>query len=261
MLVVRGSLTETPPLLVPNLGNRPTERGKFDPLWLPTVENFFNDVRCEAGIRHLLPKIAEGLPDDARFGGPLRTTFLLAMATPMIVLPVERIFKPGDPGAARAGDDRNLDPALAKELAGVLGNNRSFGDAPFVERGAWSYVQAYAPFNTAGAWPDELLEALSAPQAFEAAHNAPARRVLLDLRNALAHGGVAYLDEDGRNSTAQAAMFAFVSARAKDRQITGLNILRVHEDAFAAFLSAWTEWLGRRRRVLDALNESAPVAA
>lgn len=218
-------------------------------------------VRCESLIRHLLPKIKEGLPDDPRFGGPLRTTFLLAMATPMIVLPVERIFKPGNPGAAQAADDRDLDPALAKELAGVLGATRSFGDAPFAQGGAWSYVQAYPPFNIAGEWPDELLAALSAPQAFEAARNAPARRVLLDLRNALAHGGVTYLDEYGRNSAAQAAMFAFVSARTRDGQITGLNILRVHEEAFGAFLRAWTEWLGRQHRVLDALNESAPVAA
>lgn len=76
-----------------------------------------------------------------------------------------------------------------------------------------------------------------------------------------AHGGIAYLDEYGRNSAAQAAMFAFVSARTRNGRITGINILRVHEDAFAAFLAAWTDWLGRQRRVLDALNESAPAAA
>jgi len=56
-------------------------------------------------------------------------------------------------------------------------------------------------------------------------------------------------------------MFAFVSARTRNGRITGINILRVHEDAFAAFLAAWTDWLGRQRRVLDALNESAPAAA
>jgi len=51
---------------------------------------------------------------------------------------------------------------------------------------AWSYVQAHPPFDIAGEWPDELLAALSAPQAFEAARNAPARRVLLDLRSPMA---------------------------------------------------------------------------
>lgn len=122
-------------------------------------------------------------------------------------------------------------------------------------------MQAHPPFNIADEWPDDLLAALAARQAFEAARHAPARRILLDLRNALAHGGIAYLDEYGRNSSAQAAMFAFVSARIRDRQITGLNILRVHENAFGGFLAAWTEWLGRQRRVMDALNKVAPVAA
>jgi hypothetical protein len=32
-------------------------------------------------VRHLLALIQKGLPDDAKFGGPLDTTFLLAMAS------------------------------------------------------------------------------------------------------------------------------------------------------------------------------------
>jgi hypothetical protein len=42
--------------------------------------------------------------------------------------------------------------------------------------------------------------------------NTPAVRVLTDLRNALAHGGIAYLDERGRQTDGQAAMLAFVGA-------------------------------------------------
>ena len=219
-------------------------------------------IRCDSLIRHLLPKIDEGLPDDVRFGGPLRTTFLLAMATPMIVLPVERIFKPGNPGAVQAGDDRQLDPALAAELAGVLGNQRCFGDAPFAQAGAWSYVQAYPQFNITDVWPDELLAALSGQEAYDAALNAPAHRILVDLRNALAHGGVTYLDERGRNTVDQAAMFAFVSAAIRNRQISHFNILRVPENDFGAFLTAWADWLGQQPlRVLGALNDGAPIAA
>ena len=219
-------------------------------------------IRCDSLIRHLLPKVDEGLPDDVRFGGPLRTTFLLAMATPMIVLPVERIFKPGNPGTAQTGDDRQLDPALTADLAGVLGNSRRFGDAPFVQVGAWSYVQAYRPFNISGVWPEELLAALSGQEAHDAARTAPAHRVLLDLRNALAHGGVTYLDEFGRNSVDQAAMFAFVSAARRKRQSFHFNILCVSENDFGAFLIAWADWLGQQPgRVLGALNSAAPVAA
>jgi hypothetical protein len=57
----------------------------MDPWMIP--EHYSRDVakRCHNLIRHLMPLIAQGLPDDAEFGGPLCTTFLLAMATPMIV--------------------------------------------------------------------------------------------------------------------------------------------------------------------------------
>src|SRR5579883_3143229 len=86
-------------------------------------EHYSRDIalRCQSLIRELRPVVKGGLADDRRFGGPLETTFLLALATPMIVLPIERIFKPAEPGAAPAGDDRKLDPALAEEMADVLG--------------------------------------------------------------------------------------------------------------------------------------------
>ena len=217
-------------------------------------------VRCQNLILHLLPKINEGLPDDPQFGGPLRTTFLLAMATPMIVLPIERIFKPATRHAPQVGDDREFDPALAEAVGNILGGSRTFSDAPFFANTEWSYVQGWPPFNVAGDWPHELLGSLGTPQAIDAARNAPASHILLVLRNALAHGGVAYLDEAGLNTRDQAAMFAFVGTQTRNGQIVGLNILRVHEDDFGAFLAAWTEWLARTP-VLDALSNQSPVAA
>ena len=48
--------------------------------------------------------------------------------------------------------------------------------------------------------------------AFEAARNVPTRRVPLEVCSALARGGVTCLNEYGRGSAAQAAMFAFVNA-------------------------------------------------
>lgn len=43
-------------------------------------------------------------PNDGS-DGPLKTTFLLAMATAMAVLPLERIFKPAVWGGAGVADD------------------------------------------------------------------------------------------------------------------------------------------------------------
>jgi hypothetical protein len=228
-------------------------------------EHYSRDIaqRCRALIRHLRPLVENGLPDDHRFGGPLVTTFLLAMATPMIVLPVERLFKPVLPGALVAGNDRQLDPALAEKVDDVLGPARRFADAPFVTPGRWSYVRNFPPFKLADWWPGELLDTLSSEAAFAEADQTPAQRILLDLRNALAHGGIAYLDSHGRNTddqTAQAAMLAFASARIGDGKVTRINVLRTHQDDFCKFVVNWADWLtaspGR-----GILNTQDPLAA
>ena len=59
-------------------------------------ENYSREIaqRCQSLIRNLRPVVAQGLPDEEQFGGPLSTTLLLALAAPMIVLPIERLFKP-----------------------------------------------------------------------------------------------------------------------------------------------------------------------
>jgi len=222
-------------------------------------QHYSRDIaqRCQSLISNLRPVIQRGLPGDADFRGPLSTTFLLAMATPMIVLPFERLFKPARPGALYAGDDRHLDRALAREVSNVLGPARTFGAAPFVAPGQWSYFPAYPYFNVAGGWPDDLLESLRTPEAVERADGAPAERVLSDLRNALAHGGVAYLNAEGRQTEGDVAMLA--SAGVGPGRAT-LNILRVSEDDFCSFLMAWADWL-TRRRLQRALNGLDPLAA
>ena len=218
-------------------------------------------ARCHSLIKHLLPFVRCGLPDDTEFGGPLSTTFLLAVATPMIVLPIERIYKPGERRDGQVGDDRDLDPVLAGELGNVLGEDRFFGDAPFAKSSEWGYVSGHRPFNIADRWPEDLLYALAAPEAVENARKTPAKRILRDLRNALAHGGVTFLDEHGRNTDGQAAMFGFVGAILKDQKVTGLNVLRVRENDFVAFLNDWADWLNRQTSVLKAINERDPIEA
>ncbi len=131
-------------------------------------EHYSRDIaqRCQGLIRHVRPVVEAGLPEDQEFGGQLGTTFLLAMATPMIVLPIERIFKPARSKAVVAGDDRELDPALAQEVDDVLGSARRFADAPFVTPGRWSYVPNYQPFKLADYWPLDLLDMLGSEAAF-----------------------------------------------------------------------------------------------
>jgi hypothetical protein len=225
-------------------------------------EHYSRDIalRCQVLLRKLLPIVQNGLPGDSRFGGPLDTTFLLAMATPMIVLPIERMFKPATPGAAAASDDREIDPALAGDVDDVLGPGRRFADAPFFQPARWTYIPRVAPFPVANYWPQEIVERLATDAAFADAGGTPARRIMLDLRNALAHGGIAYLDDRGRSMEGQAAMLAFASAQTECRRVVSLNLLRVHQDDFRAFILAWADWLAASP-VRHKLNARDPLVA
>lgn len=203
-------------------------------------EHFSHDIaqRCRFLIQELQPRLDE-LKSD-KFGGPLRTTFLLAMATPMIVLPVDRIFQPGQ-GRVRVADDTFLSPDLAQHVKNALGDEQVFATAPFFETGSWRYVADHPPFNVAEGLPDELQEHLSTENAIQSAREASTKSIIVDLRNALAHGGVAYLDRYGRTAEREAAMLAFVAK--KSQKSENLNVLRIHEVAFRSFLMAWADWL------------------
>jgi hypothetical protein len=180
---------------------------------------------------------------------------------PMVILPIERIFKPAHPRAAQAADDRQLEPALTRQVDDVLGPARVFGDAPFFAPHRWSYVAGFRPFNVASSWPRDLLISLDTTDAYSAAADAPAAQILRDLRNALAHGAVVYLDAAGRHTDGPAAMLAFAGAvMDRNKGLTGLNILRVARDDFCAFLMAWADWLAQPP-LRDALNALDPLAA
>jgi hypothetical protein len=113
--------------------------------------------------------------------------------------------------------------------------------------------------------PQELrggghLERLGSPRAFDDAHNAPAARILRDLRNGLAHGGVAYLNASGDQTESDAAMLAFAGTVLRNRRLVGLNILRVAEEDFYDFLIAWGDWLSSPL-IRQVLNRMGPLAA
>ena len=215
-------------------------------------------MRCQNLISHLLPTVVAGLPDDKKFGGSLRTTFLLAMATPMIVLPIERIFKPVQDETV--ADDRELNVKLAARFADVFGRTMKFKETPFFKAG-WNYISKYPPFNIAREWTNQLLTNLASEEAAYKAATTDAHRILIDLRNALAHGGVVYLDKYGRNITdGEAAIFAFVAAKKDKKNIIGLNILRISESDFLGFLEAWMDWV-QNSPVANSLRDVSAFAA
>ena len=234
--------------------------------------------RCQFLIERLLPIVRHGLKGDETFRGPVTTTFLSAMATPMIVLPVERLFK-AESLDNPAGHDAELDETLTKEVRRTLGLR--FDKTPFGKLGGWSFLQVRTPFSISGDWPPEILLNLNSPSALDSAAASPASRILCNLRNALAHGGVVYLDEYAQHSERPAAIFAFVSSLKKAEtvcdgkshgegkgncdgksinRLVGWNILRVHETVFIDFLATWSDWLAKSH-VSKILGKRVSVAA
>ncbi len=197
--------------------------------------------------------------------GPLTTTFLLGMATPIITLPIERVERHRGKEDIAYLNERPLDEWVANEVDRVLVKGR-LGQAAFFEEGQWRFAAIpYRGENLAMQFPNELREALSNDDALAAAANLPASQWSSCLRNALAHGGVLYLDRDGYHEHGQRAeTLAFLSARypkysmeeyADCAPLHGkrdtskppeqLMVLSISERGLLCFLERWVGWLGQ----------------
>jgi len=153
--------------------------------------------RCLQLIDALLPTVETiSVPGEAHLG-PLTTSFILAMSTPMIVLPIERVERHRE-GVGAYVNDRPIEEALASEVDAALGGS-PLRRSPFFEQDQWRFASIpYSGENLAQHFPNELSEQLSAPEALIAVGKMPASEWASCLRNAPAHGGIAYLDTDGR---------------------------------------------------------------
>lgn len=215
--------------------------------------------RCLYLIEALLPAVSElGLPGK-EYLGPLTTTFLLAMSTPIITLPIERLerhARKAKLGLEGYADDRPLSPELADAVDAALGVG-PLEQSPFYSVGAWRF--ASAPYlvhqNIARSFPDDLCVALASDAALDGAKLMPASAWASCLRNSLAHGGVVYLDAEGRQSFGQPTeMLGFVSAQYPKGNLRQppehLLALRISRDDYLSFLRLWVEWLRSSRLAL-----------
>lgn len=214
--------------------------------------------RCLQLIRSLWPAVQEVRAEGQEHLGPLTTTFLLAMANPILVLPIERIERHRGKEIGGYVNDRPLDRGLAEEVDRVLGSGPLNGCPFFVPR-HWRYSSI--PFkhqNFALEFPWALKEQLDQDAALDAAAQLPASKWASCLRNALSHGGVSYLDAYGlANHGGETEMLAFVCAKypkyPKGHLLQGrrdssqppeaLEVLRIAEADFGTFLTLWVRWL------------------
>jgi hypothetical protein len=205
--------------------------------------------RCMKLIEELLPTVGAVFADDDRRDlGGLTSTFLISMAGPIVVLPIERIER-HQQKKDREGyaDDRRLNPALSRSLKDVLGGGK-FRRARFFVPGHWSFAERVADFNIADGLPDDVSGALASKEAFDRAAGLETSKWSSCLRNALAHGGIVYLNEDGRSAYdgGPVKMFCFVSgkyAERTDETPEAINCLRIREEHFLEFLRRWVAWL------------------
>src|SRR5262249_712735 len=162
----------------------------------------------------LLPIARETRIPDHPFNGPMTTTFLIAMAMPILTLPMERVKRHRERainGEQGYMDDRAFSPELAAAVDEALGG-KPCASAPFFRKVHWRFHEhAYENgMNLACSFPSDVTEALNRDEAITAAHDMSAELWASCLRNALAHGGVTYLDQNGRHSFgADAEMIAF----------------------------------------------------
>jgi hypothetical protein len=208
-------------------------------------------TRCMTLLRELWPHAEEVFPDHGKKLGPLTASFLLSIAMPIINLPIERIERQNGVRFDGYVDDRKLDNDLSVRMKLVLGSRR-IGLASFFVEGAWAYHRTVRdkPINISNGFPDETAALLAQKTASEAASGLAGKQWCSILRNSLAHGGIAYLDKDGKTARDRPAkFFVFVSGRF-DRDDCGrpvgldaIDTLRISTQDFRAFLKLWVKWL------------------
>lgn len=216
--------------------------------------------RCLKLINSLWQQVSATYANDDQALGPLTSTFIMSMSMPIISIPLERVERQiHRPEGETYVDDRRINEGIAEAFQSVIRRGQ-LGDAPFFTEGAWSFCQVPKDElkNIADGFSEELARKLDCKEALESAQRMPASQWISVLRNAMAHGGIAYLDETGRtNSNVPVKMFAFVSGRFGRRickyadeecpnsmgSLESLNVLRIHEDHYRDFLHQWVDWL------------------
>ncbi|WP_081158951.1 hypothetical protein [Ensifer aridi] len=213
-------------------------------------------IRCLDLLNHLLPIVQQDEEFAARHGGPLTTTLTLALATPMLTIPIERIQKHQNEDVGYA-NDRGRSQRLAERIDAAT-RGKKLADHPQLEAFDWAYLSKVEPFNIADGLSDDLAALLDAEEARHAARRMDFSAFLSCLRNALSHGGILYLNKEGRTTPGQASMLCLVSAKPRYPRVRcekrdycppgssvteSLRLLRISETGFREFLLQWVAWL------------------
>lgn len=163
-------------------------------------QNFSIDVprRCQILLEQLWRSVSNKANGREL---PLNASFLLAISTPMVNLPIERIWKPQNGRAVGHLNDGVLDAPLAKAVKTGIGQ-RAVAQAPFYKSGAWRYHYlpkgAALPDLSKQGLPAAVQYALATDGASSAADALGTETFCSILRNGLAHGASSTSTNTGR---------------------------------------------------------------
>lgn len=189
----------------------------------------------------LIKELYDHLPESEDSRLKLKATFLLSAATSIISVPYER----------SADDKEHLgDEDHAASIRQATHSTEPISSSPFYS-GTWRYFrlekgEGFPKLAIEGFTP-AVLDGLSGEDAINNAGAMSCWLFFNNLRNALSHGSVFYLDPEGKTGeNIQVSRFGFVST-ARDQQdkrkVVALHIQTVTMADFRGFLSEWVDWL------------------
>jgi len=191
----------------------------------------------------LIKELYDDLPESEDRPFKLKATFLLSAATSIISVPYERSAE----NKEHLGDEDHAD-----SIRQATQSADPISSAPFYT-GTWRYYRlekgdGFPKLAIEGFTP-AVLEGLRVEDAINNARAMSCGLFFSNLRNALSHGSVFYLDAEGNSGeNIQVSRFGFVST-ARDQQdkrkVVALHIQTVTMADFRGFLSEWVDWLAK----------------
>ncbi|UZK68791.1 hypothetical protein OKW76_12175 [Sphingomonas sp. S1-29] len=169
-------------------------------------------------------------------------TFTVLLATSMLTVPFERL---------------RIHHPLFQDPGGLAGALAEMFKRPWCEAvvcaGAspaeWRFSRIMGDPNEVGGWRDEAGRPSMSVEA-----NTIAKRTSMDvvrvLRNALAHGNIVYLDEDGRETAgARVAFLGFLSRYEENQEQRArgetYRLVAVRETHLLRFIKNWAGWIAQ----------------
>jgi hypothetical protein len=187
----------------------------------------------------------------------LTTTFALALAMPLIVIPFERNSEFTDM------NELQTDRQFAEEFARLKDANffAHFLQSPKLLE-MWRFVAIHEAsskgvrINSPHTWRDDLGRHPLQSGAVNQLKEQSVDRILYTMRNALSHATIVYLNEQGlEQHDREVTHLAFVS-RKRRQTPHDFYVLIVEQQEFVRFLRAWVQWLQQIR-----LDDSLLLAA